>query len=147
MRQFTVSVFISRPQQDVFDFLSNPANLSKWDADFESAEWVSSDAPAAGSSYRASGRRLGSEKDGFFEIVQWDRPNRYSYKVKERMFLFERAETAITLKPKDNGTEATCEYLFDIVGRLKFAEGFVARMGKKRIEGNLNAAKRLLEAG
>ena len=63
------------------------------------------------------------------------------------MFLFERAETAITLKPKDNGTEATCEYQFEIVGRLKFTEGLVAKMGKKRIEGNLDTAKRLLEAG
>jgi hypothetical protein len=147
MGQFTLSVFINRPQQDVFDFLSNPANLSKWDADFGSAEWTSSDAPGIGLTYRASGRRLGSQKDGFFEIVQWDRPNRYSYKVKERMFLFEHAETTITLKTKDNGTEATFESQFEIVGRLKLAEGIVARMGKKRIEGNLDAAKRLLEAG
>jgi hypothetical protein len=146
MQSFLFSIYINRSQRDVFDFLSNPANLSKWDSDFESAEWTSGDAPGIGSIYRASGRRLGSEKDGYFEIVQWDRPNRYSYKVKERMFLFERAETAITLKPKVNGTEATCEYQFEIVGRLKFTEGFVARVGKKRIEGNLNAAKRLLEA-
>ena len=147
MRQFTVNVFINCLQQDIFDFLSNPANLSKWDADFESAEWVSSDAPGIGSTYRASGRRLGSEKDGYFEIVQWDRPNRYSYKVKERMFLFERAETVITLRPKDNGTEANCEYQFEVIGTLKFAEGIVAKMGKKRIESNLDTAKRLLEAG
>ena len=147
MHKFTLSVFINRPQRDVFDFLSDPANIPKWDSDFESAEWISSGAPGVGSAYRASGRRIGSEKDGFFEIVQWDRPNKYSYKVKERMFLFERAETTITLKPKDNGTEATFESQFEIVSRLKFAEGFAARMGKKRIEGNLNAARRLLEAG
>jgi uncharacterized protein YndB with AHSA1/START domain len=30
MGQFTLSVFINRSQQDVFDFLSDPANLSKW---------------------------------------------------------------------------------------------------------------------
>jgi hypothetical protein len=35
---------------------------------------------------------------------------------------------------------------FEIVGTLKFAERFVARLGKKRIEGNLDTAKRLLEA-
>lgn len=147
MQKFTVSVFINRSQQDVFDFLSNPANLSKWDSDFESAVWTSSDAPGIGSTYRWSGRRLGSEKEGWFEIVQWNRPNLYGYKVKERMFLFERAETAITLKPKDNGTEATFEYQFEVVGILNLAEGIVARIGKKRIEGNLDNAKRLLEAG
>jgi carbon monoxide dehydrogenase subunit G len=147
MSTFTLSVFIDRPQEDVFDFLSNPANLSKWDSDFESAEWTSSDVPGIGSTYRASGRRLGANKDGWFEIIQWDKPNRYSYKVKERMFLFERAETAITLKPKNDGTEAIYETQFEVVGRLKFAGGIVARMGKKRVEGNLDTAKRLLEAG
>jgi carbon monoxide dehydrogenase subunit G len=147
MSTFTLSVFIDRPQEDVFDFLSNPANLSKWDSDFESAEWTSSDVPGIGSTYRASGRRLGANKDGWFEIIQWDKPNRYSYKVKERMFLFERAETAITLKPKNDGTEAIYETQFEVVGRLKFARGIVARMGKKRVEGNLDTAKRLLEAG
>jgi hypothetical protein len=62
------------------------------------------------------------------------------------MFLFERAETVVSLKPKDNGTEAIFEYQFEIIGRLKFAEGFAAKMGKKRIESNLDTAKRLLEA-
>lgn len=47
MQKITVSVFINRSQQDVFDFLSDPANLSKWDSDFESAEWTSSDAPVS----------------------------------------------------------------------------------------------------
>jgi carbon monoxide dehydrogenase subunit G len=146
MQKFRSGVFINRSQQDVFDFLSDPANLSKWDSDFESAAWISNDAPGVGSTYRASGKRIGSEKDGFFEIVQWDCPNRYSYKVKERMFLFERAETTVTLEPKSNGTAVLYESQFEIVSRLKFAEGLVARLGKKRIEGNLDAAKRILEA-
>ena len=34
MGKFTLSVFINRSQQDVFDFLSNPANLSKWEFEF-----------------------------------------------------------------------------------------------------------------
>ena len=70
VQKFTVSVFINRSQQDVFDFLSDPVNLPKWDSDFESAEWTSSDAPGIGSIYGASGKRLGSEKEGLFEIVQ-----------------------------------------------------------------------------
>lgn len=63
MVMFTLSVFISRPQQDVFDFLSNPANLSRWDSDFESTAWTSSEVPGIGSIYRASGKKLGSDKE------------------------------------------------------------------------------------
>jgi uncharacterized protein YndB with AHSA1/START domain len=40
MGKFTVSVLLNRSQQDVFDFLSHPANLPKWNTDFESAEWT-----------------------------------------------------------------------------------------------------------
>ncbi len=129
MQKFTISVFVNRSQQDVFDFLSDPVNLPKWDSDFESAEWVSSEAPGIGSIYRASGKRLGSEKEGLFEIVQWNRPNCYGYKVKERMFLFERAETAITLEPKEDGTAATCEYQFEIVGTSEICRGVRCQNG------------------
>ena len=63
MQKFVLSVFINRSQQEVFDFLSDPANLSKWSSAFESAEWTSSDAPGIASVYRASGKRLGSDKE------------------------------------------------------------------------------------
>ena len=82
-----------------------------------------------------------------FEIVQWDQPNRYSCKVKQRMFLIERMETAIMLKPKNNGTEVTFESQFELVGVLKFADGIFARMGEKQVGKNFDIAKRLLEAG
>lgn len=49
MGEFALSVFINRSPQDVFDFLSDPANLSKWNASYKSAEWASNAAgqPAA----------------------------------------------------------------------------------------------------
>ena len=142
---FIISVFINRSQQDVFDFLSDPANLSKWNSAFESAEWTSSDAPGVGSTYRVSARSLGSNKEGLFEIVQWDRPNRYSYKIKQRVFLIERLESAITLKPKNNGTEVTFESQFEIAGVLKFVEGLFARMGEQQDGRNFDIAKQILE--
>ncbi len=147
MGKFTLSVFINRSQQEVFDFLSNPANLSKWSSAFESAEWASSGAPGIGSTYRVSARILGSKKEGLFEIVRWDRPNLYSYKMNARAFPIERLESTITLEQKYNGTQVTFESQFEIVGVLKFAEGIFAKMGEKQDGSNFDTAKRLLEAG
>jgi uncharacterized protein YndB with AHSA1/START domain len=59
----TLSVFINRPQQDVFDLLSDPADLSEWDSDIESTACTSSDAHGIGLIYRASGEKLGSDKE------------------------------------------------------------------------------------
>ncbi len=147
MGEFTISVFINRSPEDVFDFLSNPANLSKWSSAFESAEWATSGAPSAGSTYRVSAKMLGSKKEGLFEIVRWDRPNLYSYKMNKRAFPIERLELTITLEPMNNGTQVTFESQFEIVGVLKFAEGFFAKMGEKQDGSNFETAKRLLEAG
>ena len=147
MGKVTISVFINRSQQDVFDFLSNPANLSKWSSAFESAEWATSGAPGVGSTYRVSARMLGSKKEGSFEIVRWDRPNLYSYKMNQRVFPIERLESIITLEPINNGTQVTFESQFEIVGVLKFAEGFFTRMGEKQDGRNFEIAKQILEAG
>ncbi len=39
MFTYEKSIFINRPQQEVFDFLYNPANDPQWRSSVESAEW------------------------------------------------------------------------------------------------------------
>ncbi len=56
-------------------------------------------------------------------------------------------ESTITLKPKNDGTQVTFESQFELVGALKFAEGFFVKLGKKQDGKNFDIAKRLLEAG
>jgi hypothetical protein len=147
MGKLALSICINRSQQDVFDFLSNPANLPKWSSAFESAEWTTNDAHGVGSTYRVSARLFGFRKEGLFEIVQWDRPNLYSYRMNARAFPIERLESTIMLKPKNDSTQVTFESQFEIVGVLKFAEGYFAKMGEKQDGKNFDIAKRLLEAG
>jgi uncharacterized protein YndB with AHSA1/START domain len=147
MGKFTFSVFINRSQQDVFDFLSDPANLSKWNSTFESAEWTSSAAPGSGSTYRVSAKILGAKKEGLFEIVQWDRPNCYSYQMNQRAFPLEQMVSAITLQPQNNGTHVTFESQYELASILNFAEGFFAKMGEKQDGRNFETAKKILEAG
>jgi uncharacterized protein YndB with AHSA1/START domain len=147
MQKFTLSVFINRPLQDVFDFLSEPANLSKWNSNFASAEWTSSHAPGPGSTYKVLAKMSGGKNEGLFEITQWDPPQRYSYKsISKLPFPIERIESAVTLAPKENGTQITFESQFGLVGILKFAEGMFSKLAKKGDGDNFDTAKRLLEA-
>ena len=44
MYTFEESIFINRPQQEVFDFVTNPANNTHWSSTTEFAE-VTTDAP------------------------------------------------------------------------------------------------------
>jgi hypothetical protein len=129
------------------DFLSNLANLSKWSSALESAEWTTHDAHGAGSTYRVSAKLLGSKKEGLVEIVQWDRPNLYSYRLTTRMFPIERMESTIRLEPQHGSTKVSFESHFELIGPLKFTEGFFAKMGEKQDGKNFDVVKRLLEAG
>jgi len=148
MKKITVSILINRSQQDVFNFLSNPANLSKWNSVLESAEWTSSDEPGIGSTYRALAKMPGGKKEALFEITQWDPPNRYGYKFNIRSFPIDGSfESLVSLTPEQNGTQLTFESQFEMTGVLKYAEGFFARMGEKGDGKNFDTAKRILEAG
>lgn len=148
MQRFTLSIFINRPLQEVFDFLSDPANLSKWNSNFASAEWTSSNAPGLGSAYKVLAKMSGGKDEGLFEITQWDPPQRYSYKSISRLpFPIESIESMITLTPKENGTLLTFESQFGLVGILKFAEGLFRKLAEKGEGANFDTAKRLIEAG
>ena len=50
---FTIekSIFINRPQQEVFDFTSDPANAHKWQSQVLSVEWSSESPHGVGSGH------------------------------------------------------------------------------------------------
>jgi len=63
-----------------------------------------------------------------------------------RLFPIEHIESIIALEAKNDGTQVTFESHFELVGALKFAEGFFAKLGEKQDGMNFETAKRLLEA-
>ena len=147
MYKFTKSIFINRSQQDVFDFLSNPANLTKWASVVEFAEWTSTDIPGIGSTYKQVVKFLGRNSETIFEITSWDPPNRYSYKSINIPPPAESIESVITLASKENGTQLTFDAQIGAVGVFKFAEGMLGKMAEKGDGNNIETLKQLLEAG
>jgi uncharacterized protein YndB with AHSA1/START domain len=147
MGKFTLNVFVNRSQQDVFDFLSDPANLSKWNSNFAAAEWTSSDPPGLGSTYKVLAKMPGGKNEGLFEITQWEPPHRYGYKsISGLPFPIESIESTVMLASKENGTQITFESQFGLAGILKFAEGMFRKLAEKGDGDNFDTAKRLLEA-
>ena len=146
MYKFTKSVFINRSQQDVFGFLSNPANVAKWQPVIESAEWISNGKPGIGSTYRALAKMFGGKTEYLLEITHWDPPNRYSYKSIKIPFPGS-IETFFTLAPKEKGTQVTLEAQIVTAGIFKIVESMLGKQAEKQEGGNLDIAKQLLEAG
>lgn len=55
------SIFINRPQQEVFDFESDPANVHKWETQEISVEWSSEGPHGVGSTQSSITRFLGRD--------------------------------------------------------------------------------------
>ncbi|MFO7622997.1 MAG: SRPBCC family protein, partial [Anaerolineales bacterium] len=75
------SIFINCPQQEVFDFASDPANIHKWQSNFISVEWTSEEQHGVGSTQRSVSRFLGRDIESTSQITVWDPPHRFSFKV------------------------------------------------------------------
>jgi carbon monoxide dehydrogenase subunit G len=146
MHKFSKSLTINRSQQDVFDFLSNPANLTKWQPSIEFAEWTSTGKPGIGSTYKVVVKVLGRKNETVFKITSWDPPQRYGYKSTKIPFPVESIESEITLAPRENGTQLTFAAQVGTVSLFKFAESMLGKQAEKQDGTNIDTVKQLLEA-
>ncbi len=136
---------INRPQQEVFDFLSNPANTAQWSSTTKAAEWTSGGPVGVGSTWRQIDRFLGRRLDSTIEITIWNPPNQFGYKVVSGPA--KGNERTLTLEPQENGTRLTSTFQGEIGGIFKIAKGLVRKQAEKQSDAEHDALKLLLEAG
>jgi len=143
MAKFTATIFINRPPQEVFDFVTDPANSAKWQSGTESAEWSSEGPVGVGSTIHSVGRLLGRELDLNIEITQWNPPDSYSTKAKSGPL---DVEATNKFESKDGGTLLILDVEGEIGGFFKLAEGLAIKQVQKQVETDGNTLKMLLEA-
>ncbi len=144
MYQFESSIHINRPPQDVFDYVTNPANSARWQSGTESSEWTSEGPPGVGSTYKWVTSFLGRKIESSVEITGWDPPNQNSIKAKSGPIPF---EVTTTYDKEGDGTLLTLRGHAEFGGFFKLAEGLVGKQLEKQNESNFAALKLLLESG
>lgn len=144
MINFSRTIHIARPPQDVFGFLSDPANDTKWRESAISSEWVGGGPSGVGSKLKSVDKLLGRKVESTSEITVWDPPHQYGQKSLGGPVPF---ELTITLDPKDNGTQVTIEGKAEVGGFFKIAEGLAGKQLEKQIETDFAGLKRVLEEG
>ena len=143
MFTFEKRIFIDRTSQEVFDFVSDPANDNKWKNTAGSSEWTSEGPPGVGSTIRSVDKFLGRKMESTFEITAWDPPNRYGQKVVSGSVPF---EYTIKFDSMESGTQLTVSGAAEPGGFFKIAEGLVGKQLEKQIVSDFNALKLALEA-
>lgn len=144
MISFTKSIHIDRPQEEVFDYLSDPSNDSEWRSSAVSSEWITEGPPGVGSQLKSVDRMLGREMESTSEITAWDPPHKLGQKAMGGPVPF---EFTVTLEPHGDATHVTIDGQAEIGGFFKIAEGLAGKQFEKQIETDIAGLKRVLEGG
>lgn len=144
MFKFKKSYFIERPQQQVFDFATDPSNDTKWRESAVSAEWASEGPPGVGSKLRSVDKLMGREMKSTSVITAWDPPNVFGQKAEGGPVPF---EMTIKLASEGSGTRLDVEGQAEIGGFFKIAEGLAGKQLEKQLDTDFNGLKRVLEGG
>lgn len=144
MLTYENSVFINRPQQQVWEFISNPANFPYLSSGNEPAEWASDGPPGVGSTLREAGKVFGRRMEGISQVTAWDPPNQFSRKYISGAF---QGEGTMKLEAKENGTQFTAYGQVEFGFITKIAGGLLSKLLEKQLDAEANAFKHLLESG
>jgi uncharacterized membrane protein len=138
------SVLINRPQQEVFDFVTNLSNDPQWQSSIESVEQVSDGPIGVGSTWRYVSKYLGRKNETEIQMTSYEPPRHSTVKAVSGPIPFENTHT---FQAQDGGTLLTFTGQAEIGGFFKMAEGLAGKQLEKQIESDAAALKKLLEAG
>jgi carbon monoxide dehydrogenase subunit G len=142
MVTFEKEFSIERPLQEVFDYVSDPANDPQW-RDAELAEWTSEAPYGVGSTQRSVGKILGRKIESSTEVTEWDPPKHFAFKSIGGPLPF---EFRVSLEGVGEGTKLVVEGQAEAGGFFKLAEGLVARQFEKQLDNDFSSLKKVLES-
>lgn len=144
MYTFEKTITINRPQQEVFDYLTDPANDGKWRKTSVSSEWTSDGPVGVGSTQHSVDKFLGRNIESDSEITVWDPPNEYGWKSIGGPIPY---ELSMKFTPDGEGTQISFGGQAELGGFLKLAEGMAGKQMEKQMDDDFNNLKKVLEAG
>ena len=137
-------ILVNRLKQEVFDFVSNPANASKWRSTIKSSEWITSDPIGVGSKSRQVPQGMFASMANITEVTVWEPPNRITQRVIEGGMGGSFQHT-FELQSYESGTNFTIKIEMEPTGILKMMSGMMIKQTEKMLEIELKALKTLLE--
>ena len=142
MFEFEKTIFINRSPEEVFEFLTNPANDPKWRNSSISGEWTSDGPIGVGSTTHAVDKLLGREIESTSEVTVWDPPKKFGSKSVGGPV---PAEFIQKFESKEDGTQLTLSGHAEVGGFFKLAEGLVGKQLEKQMNQDLDGLKVYME--
>lgn len=144
MINLDLSVLIDRPAHDVFEFVANPLNIPKWQANVIEIKQNMPGPVNVGTTFTTIGEMLGRRIEGVMEITDLDPDSKFGFKINAGPM---EVRAVVGLKTVGTGTQVALNAQGNPGGLFKIAEGVMAGQVKSMMETNLARMKSVLEKG
>jgi len=143
MARVEASVVISRPVEEVFEFVTNPENDPQWQSPILESERTSVGPMGVGTTDQGVAKLLGQRTEWTAEVTEYEPNRKVKYEVTGGPL---SAEQTVTFEPVEGGTKFTLVLEGEMGGFIRLAEPIVTRMLQRDTETDLANLKDILEA-
>ena len=144
MINLDLSALIDKPVKDVFTFVANPNNMSKWNSAVVSIQQVTPGAVGVGTKFKNIGEALGRRIEGEMQVTAYEPDSKCGFQLQAGPM---QMNLTISFKTVGTGTKLSLNAQGNPAGIFKLAEGVMAGQVKSMMEGNLARLKSVLEKG
>jgi carbon monoxide dehydrogenase subunit G len=144
MINLDLGTLIDRPVKDVFAFVANPNNMSKWNSAVVDLQQVTPGDVGVGTKFKSVGELMGRRVEGEMQVTAYEPDSRCSYQVNAGPM---QVNLTLAFKPVGTGTKVNLNAQGNPAGFFKLAERVMAGRVKSLMEENLARLKSQLETG
>lgn len=144
MINLDLGVLIDRPVKEVFAFITNPQNMSRWNSAVVSLEQLTPGAVGMGTKFKNVGEMMGRRIEGEMQVMAFEPDAKYGFQMQAGPM---QVNMLMTFKTVGTGTKLSLNAQGNPAGFFKLAEGVMAGRVKAMMEENLARLKTVLEKG
>ena len=144
MINLELGTLIDRPIKDVFTFVSNPNNMSKWNSAVVSIQQVTPGAVGVGTKFKTVGEAMGRRLEGEMQVQTFEPDTKCGFQLQAGPM---QMNLTMSFKTVGTGTKLNLNVQGNPAGVFKLAEGLMTGQVKSLMEGNLTKLKSVLESG
>jgi len=144
MINLELGTLIDRSIKDVFTFVSNPNNMSKWNSAVVSIQQVTPGAVGVGTKFKTVGEAMGRRLEGEMQVQTFEPDTKCGFQLQAGPM---QMNLTMSFKTVGTGTKLNLNVQGNPAGVFKLAEGLMTGQVKSLMEGNLTKLKSVLESG
>ncbi len=144
MINLDLGVLIDKPVKEVFAFVTNPNNMSKWNTAVISLEQITPGAVGMGTKFKNVGEMLGRRIEGEMQVITFEPDSKYGFQMNAGPM---QVNVNLSFKTVGTGTKLNLNAQGNPAGVFKLAEGVMQGRVKAMMEENLSRLKSVLEKG